>query len=82
MTTRVIGTKEFRKNMAKIATASIKNNDRLIVLRKNKPIFELRPLDKTSALTESFRLEIDEARKDLKSGDIYSQEEVERKIGL
>lgn len=46
MTTKFIGVKELRQNMARVAYAARKHNQRLIVLKKNEPIFELRPLTK------------------------------------
>ena len=82
MITRFIGIKELRQNMAKISTQACKKKERLIILRKNKPIFELKPLTDNEALVESFRRDIIEARKDVKEGRVYSQSEVEKKLGL
>ena len=50
MATRFIGMKQLRQNMAKIAGEARKKNERLVVLRKNEPIFELRPLSRDSSL--------------------------------
>lgn len=82
MTTKFVGTKELRKDMAKITKEAEENNERIIVLRKNKPIFELRPLSDEDALVESFRRDIEEARKDVREGRVHTQEEVEKKLGL
>jgi len=82
MTTRFIGTKELRQNMATITKQALKKNERLIVLRKNEPIFELRPLSIKDSLTESFMRDIEEARADVKAGRVYSQKEVEKMFGL
>lgn len=82
MTTRFIGMKQLRQNMAKISRDAHKKNERLIILRKNEPIFELRPLSEKDSLIESFRREIAEAEADVKAGRVYSQEEIEKKLGL
>jgi len=82
MTTRFVGTKELRQNMAKITKEAQEKNECIIVLRKNKPIFELRPLSDEDTLVESFRHDIEEARADKKAGKIFSQEQVLRELGL
>ncbi len=82
MTTRFVGVKELRQSMSKITKLAQKKNERIIVLRKNKPIFELRPLSGEDALVESFRRDIEEAREQVKRGEVYSQEQVEKILGL
>ena len=82
MTTKFIGIKEFRQDMAGIAALARKRNERLIILRKNKPVFELRPLDSDEALLESFGRTIGEARADAKAGRVHSQTKVEKLLGL
>jgi len=68
--------------MAKITKDAQKKKERIIVLRKNQPMFELRPLSDEDALVESFRRDIKEARGDKKKGRVYSQEKVLRELGL
>jgi len=82
MTTKFIGTKELRQDMANITRRARKRNERIIVLRKNQPIFELRPLSDKDSLMESFRRDIEEAREDKRKGRVYSQTEVEKMFGL
>ena len=82
MITKFIGMKELRQNMAKISTHAYKQKERIIVLRKNQPIFELRPLSGTDALIESFRQEIVEAHADVRAGKVYSHSEVKSILGL
>jgi len=82
MTTKFVGTKELRQNMAKIAKEAQKKNERIIVLRKNKPVFELRPLSDEDSFVESFRKDIEEARSDKKAGRVYSQAQVRKMLGL
>ncbi|MFH1978768.1 MAG: hypothetical protein ABII97_00015 [Patescibacteria group bacterium] len=82
MTTRFVGTKELRQNMAKITKEAELKNQRIIVLRKNKPIFELRPLSNASVFKESFIRDIEKAREDVRKGRVHSQAEVEKMLGL
>ena len=82
MTTRFVGIKEFRQNMAQLALKARKNNERLVILRKNEPIFELRPLSKKDATLEALMRDIEEAREDVRAGRVYSLEEVQKSLGL
>ncbi len=82
MTTKFVGTKELRQSMAKITKEAQDKNQRIIVLRKNKPVFELRPLTDEDALLESFRKDIEEALLDKKKGRVKSQAQVEKMLGL
>lgn len=82
MTTKFIGVKEFRQNMAKITARSQKNNERLIVLNRNTPIFEVRPIVKKDFAIQSLDEAIKEGLADIKAGRVYSQEYVERLFGL
>lgn len=63
--------------MAKVAMQAKKRNERLILLRKNEPIFELRPLSKRDAVLEKLKGDIRDAEQDVKEGRLYSIEEVE-----
>jgi len=74
--------KQLRQNMAKISDQAHKNNVRLVVLRKNEPIFELRPLSGSDSLAESFRRDIEEARADIRAMRVYSQKDIKKKLGL
>lgn len=82
MTTRFIGVKELRQGMSKITKDAQRKNERIIVLRKNRPVFELRPLSDKDSSVESFRKDIEEAREQAKKGKVYSQEDVLKEFGL
>ncbi len=82
MNTKFVGVKELRQNMAKITQNAQKKKERVIVLRKNQPIFELKPLSGEEALVESFWRDIEEAREDVRKGRVYSQEYIEKMVGL
>lgn len=82
MTTRFVGLKEFRQNMAKISEEAHVKKQRLIILRKNKAIFELRPLSHKASVMESLLADLAEADADIKAGRVYTQEQVEKMFGL
>jgi antitoxin (DNA-binding transcriptional repressor) of toxin-antitoxin stability system len=82
MTTRFIGVKELRQNMAKVSISAQKKQERVIVLRKNKPIFELRPLSTKDTFIESFRRDIEEGQADARAGRTHTQASIEKMLGL
>jgi hypothetical protein len=82
MITKFIGVKEFRQNIAKIAKSSKKNNERLVVLCHNIPIFEVLPLSSKNFTLENFALGIQQGLDDAKTGRVYSQAQVESMLGL
>lgn len=82
MTTKFIGVKDFRANVSKIAKSSKKNNERIIVLNRNKPIFEVRPLSDEDSTLESLALGVKQGKADAKAGRVYTQKEVEQILGL
>lgn len=82
MNTKLIGVKELRQNLAGIANIAAKKNQRYIVLRKNKPIFELRPITSKDLAKEQFFSKIEKGREDVKAGRVYTLQQVQRKLGL
>ena len=82
MTTKFIGVKEFRQNIAKIAKTSKKNNQRLIVLNRNTPILEVKPLYLEDVTLENLTLAIEQGLEDAKAGRVYSQTQVEKMFGI
>lgn len=82
MTTKFIGIKEFRQNISKIAINSKKNNQRLIVLNRNTPIFEVNPLSDADQTLESLAMGIQQGLADAKAGRVYTQAQVESMLGL
>ena len=81
MTTKFVGVKEFRQNIAKFAKSSKKNNQRLVILSRNTPIFDVRPVSEDN-FTVEFQQKIDQGLKDIKHGKVYSQKYVEKMFGL
>ncbi len=82
MTTKFIGIKEFRQNMAQIYKSALKKKQRLILLKNNKPIFELKPLSQEEEFTNTFIEGIEEALDDVKHGRVYTTEEVNKMLEL
>ena len=84
MTTRFVGIKEFRQNMASISDAARKKRQRIIVMRKNKPLFELTPMigDEDGVYTPEFVRGIEEGLRQIKKGQTYSAAQVRKMVGL
>jgi PHD/YefM family antitoxin component YafN of YafNO toxin-antitoxin module len=82
MATKFIGLKEFRQNMAKFSEQAQKKNERMIILKKNSPVFELRPLSKKDASLEKLFLDLDEAMDDVRQGRTYSHAEIKKMFGI
>jgi len=82
MTTRFVGLKEFRQNMAKISSQAQIKNQKLIILKKNQPIFELHPLSKKESILENLIKDVDEALDDVKNKRLLTQKEVENMLGV
>lgn len=82
MTTKFIGVKEFRQNIAKFAKSSKKNNQRIVILNRTTPILEVRPISDKDAKLDNLMLSIQRGLDDVKAGRVYTQEQMERKFGL
>jgi len=82
MTTRFIGIKELRQNMAQITQRSSKKKERLIVLRKNEPLFELRPLSGKDVFENRLLVNLKVAEVDAKKGKSSSLVDVAQRLGL
>jgi hypothetical protein len=82
MTTRLVGLKDFRQNLATYTKAAQKQNIRYVVLKKNVPVLEVRSLSHKESAIEQFAAEIAEARAQVKRGEVYTQEEVAEMFGF
>jgi hypothetical protein len=82
MATKFVGLKELRQNMAKISSSALRNKDRVIVLKKNTPLFELRPLHEEDIALMVFARDIEEARRSARKGKTYATDEVREMLGL
>lgn len=82
MTTRLVGLKDFRQNLATYTKTAQQQNIRYVVLKKNVPVLEVRPLSPKESAMEKFVAEIAEARTQVKRGEVYTQEEIMKEFGL
>jgi antitoxin (DNA-binding transcriptional repressor) of toxin-antitoxin stability system len=82
MVTKLVGVKEFRQNIADFHKQAVKNGWRFIVLNRNRPIFDVRPLDKKEAVLEKLVFDVADARSDYKAGRVYTTSQVRRALGL
>lgn len=81
MVTKFIGMREFRDNLAKY-TKNTKKGIRYVVLKKNVPVLEVRPIDEKQFAMEKLSAELEEAEKSIREGKVYSHEEVLEHLGL
>jgi hypothetical protein len=82
MVTKLIGVREFRQNIASYYRKSIKNDWRFLIMNRNQPIFEVRPISRKNATLEKLYADIAKAREDYKQGRVYSLDEVCRRLGI
>ena len=82
MTTKLMGVREFRQNISELYKKGQKEGIRYIVLNKNTPIFEVRPLTKKDSSLERLLAVTSEARNDAKAGRVYALEDLEKELGI
>lgn len=82
MTTKMIGIKEFRQNIAYFSKEARDKNIVFIVLKKNVPILEIRGIDEKNFALESLSSEVKRARNDVKKSKVHSQESIMKEFGL
>jgi len=78
MQVKILGIKEFRQNMSSIADQVAAKKYRFVIARKNKPVFELRPLTEKDLFLEDVRKRIENA----KNSKSYTTEEVIKLLNL
>ncbi len=81
MLTKFIGMKEFRQNMASY-TKNTKKGVRYVILKKNVPVLDVRPIDEKQFAMEKLSAELEEAEQNIRDGKVYSHEEVLKHLGL
>lgn len=82
MTTKLIGIKEFRQNVTSLYKKAQTKNIQYIVLNRNQPIFKVSPLSKKDTIIEKLALDVEEARNDIKNGEVFDFETVCNELGL
>ncbi|MEK7528543.1 MAG: hypothetical protein AAB592_02145 [Patescibacteria group bacterium] len=82
MTTKFVGMKEFRQNIASYTQGSKIKNIRIVVLKKNVPVFEVKPIDEGEFVLEKLQKDIAKAREDVKNGNVYTHKQMMNEFGL
>ncbi len=75
MTTKFIGIREFRQNLSHYVQRAQKTGERFIVMKRNKPLFELKPFSPDEDVNTLFA-KIMQAKQEVERGEVYSHEEV------
>ena len=75
MTTKFIGIKDFRQNMAEYARLARAKTARYVVMSRNVPMFEVTPFDEDENLDYLFD-EVMAAKAEAEAGMVVSQVEV------
>ena len=82
MTTKFIGLKDFRQNLAGYTKEAKVKNIRFIILKKNVPVLEVKALDEKNFTFEQLVQKTAKARKEVKEGKVYSQKQIMKEFGL
>ena len=82
LTTRIIGMKEFRQNMSKLIEEARKKNIHFVVMRHTEVVANVTPPTKKSQKLDQLALVIAEAREQVKRGEVYTEEEVAKELGI
>lgn len=80
MITKVIGVKRFRENVTSLWREAHKKNIRYIVMHHSKPILEVNSINEDELMLETVTKDIKKARNQVKKGEIYTHEEVRKKL--
>ncbi len=78
MNTKIIGLKEFRQNLSAYTKQVQSKKMRLIVLNKNIPLIEVKPVEEKEFILENLREEVAEARAQVKRGEVRTLDEIEK----
>lgn len=82
MTTKIIGIKDYRKNITSLWKEAREKNIRYIVMYHARPVFEVNPLQDEDELIEVLKKDIKEAREQAKNGETISHEAMMAEFGL
>ncbi|MBI4272981.1 hypothetical protein HY621_03965 [Candidatus Uhrbacteria bacterium] len=82
MQTHFVGLKEFRQNISTLTKKARSKNLRYIILLKNEPVLDVRPLSKRESTLEELAHTVARARKQVKEGKVHTMEEVKKYLNL
>lgn len=80
MTTRTIGIKAFRQNMAKLYKKAKKEKICYIVMNHQEPIWRMEPIDEDQLILEKYADQIERGIRDFKQGKYYTADQVRKAI--
>lgn len=75
MNTKIIGIKEFRKDVVGFVRQGTREANRLVVMNRNKPLFEVVPFADDADINDLLA-DLLKAKKDIDAGRVYTHEEV------
>ncbi|MBI5413325.1 hypothetical protein HZA42_03200 [Candidatus Peregrinibacteria bacterium] len=82
MTTKFIGMKEFRANIATYTKRAKELNVRFVIIKKNVPVLEVYPIDEKEFVLEKLKKDVAKAREQAMEGKVYTQKEILAEFGL
>ncbi len=80
MTTKLIGIKQFRRDLTKLTKEARTKNVHFIVMRHSVPQFRVSPMTRKELELEGLKADIAEARAELKRGEGYTCEEILKEL--
>lgn len=82
MKTKLIGIKQFRRDLTKLTKEARTKNVHFIVMRHSVPMFRVSPMTQKELELEQLKADIAEARAQVKRGEVYSSKEVRKMLGI
>ena len=82
MTTRLIGIKQFRRDLTKLSKEARTKNVHFIVMRHSVPQFRVSPMTRKELEYDQLKADIAEARAQVRRGEGYSSDEVRAMLGI
>ena len=82
MTTRIISIREFRENMTGLLREAQAKDIHFVIMRHAVPVARVAPFSKKEMALEELTREIAEARAQAKRGEVFTQKEIEKMMGL
>lgn len=82
MTTKFIGLREFRQNIATFTKMAKEKNIRFIILKKNIPVLEIKAVNESTITLEKLTDEIKKARTQVKQGKVITHDQIMQEFGL
>lgn len=82
MTTKLIGIKEFRRNLTKVSKEVQTKKVYFIVMRHSEPVMKVMPMTRKELELEKLRADIAEARAQARRGEYFTMEEIKKEFGI